>query len=71
MADGPNKLDTLYDCFLTTMSNVSPYIKTFCMPAAQRTTSLFEMFATKHRLLKNEHNPRYLVFTLEIFNKYV
>jgi hypothetical protein len=29
------QLDTLYDCFLTTMSNVSPYIKTFCMPAAQ------------------------------------
>jgi len=33
---GPQKLDTLYDCFMTTMSNVSPYIKTFCMPAALR-----------------------------------
>jgi len=71
MTDGPNKLDTLYDCFLTTMSNVSPYIKTFCMPAAQRATNLFEMFATKQRLFRNEHNPRYLVFTLEIFNNII
>eukprot|EP00802_Teleaulax_amphioxeia_P007698 Tamp_07705.p1 GENE.Tamp_07705~~Tamp_07705.p1 ORF type:complete len:632 (+),score=163.56 Tamp_07705:441-2336(+) len=71
MTDGPNKLDTLYDCFLTTMSNVSPYIKTFCMPAAAKATSLFEMFATKRRLVSNEHNPRYLVFTLEVFNNII
>jgi len=71
MTDGPNKLDTLYDCFLTTMSNVSPYIKTFCMPAAMRATNLFEMFATKKRLLASEHYPRYLVFTLEVFNNVI
>eukprot|EP00960_Hanusia_phi_P016041 472513-Hanusia_phi.AAC.3 len=57
---GPHKLDTLYDCFLTTMSNVSPYIKTFCMPAALRATNLFEMFSKKSKLLTNEQYPRSL-----------
>ena len=71
VTDGPQKLDTLYDCFLTTMSNVSPYIKTFCMPAAQRATSLFEMFAAKRRLFGNEQYPRYLVFCLEVFNNVI
>ena len=27
MTDGPTKLDTLYDCFLTTMSNVRRRVK--------------------------------------------
>jgi hypothetical protein len=55
----------------TPLLQVSPYIKTFCMPAAQRATNLFEMFATKRRLLTNENHPRYLVFTLEVFNNII
>ncbi|KAJ1489412.1 Dymeclin, partial [Baffinella frigidus] len=71
MTDGPQKLDTLYDCFMTTMSNVSPYIKTFCMPAALRAGNLFEMFGNKKRLLAHEQYPRYLVFCLEVFNNII
>jgi hypothetical protein len=71
MTDGPQKLDTLYDCFMTTMSNVSPYIKTFCMPAALRLGNLFEMFGSKKRLLAHEQYPRYLVFCIEVFNNVI
>eukprot|EP00285_Hemiselmis_virescens_P014139 CAMPEP_0173379844 /NCGR_PEP_ID=MMETSP1356-20130122/2652_1 /TAXON_ID=77927 ORGANISM="Hemiselmis virescens, Strain PCC157" /NCGR_SAMPLE_ID=MMETSP1356 /ASSEMBLY_ACC=CAM_ASM_000847 /LENGTH=563 /DNA_ID=CAMNT_0014333261 /DNA_START=61 /DNA_END=1749 /DNA_ORIENTATION=+ len=68
ITEGPPQLESLYDCFLTTMSNISPYIKTFSLPAASRAASLFELFANKNRLLKNDNMPRYLVFLLEIFN---
>ena len=37
----------------------------------QRATNLFEMFGTKRRLISNEHNPRYLVFCLEVFNNII
>jgi hypothetical protein len=68
ITEGPPQLESLYDCFLTTMSNISPYIKTFSLPAASRVASLFELFAAKSRLLRNENMPRYLVFLLEIFS---
>uniref|UniRef100_A0A6U4MU41 HID1 domain-containing protein n=1 Tax=Hemiselmis andersenii TaxID=464988 RepID=A0A6U4MU41_HEMAN len=68
ITEGPPQLESLYDCFLTTMSNISPYIKTFSLPAASRAASLFELFANRNRLLRNDNMPRYLVFLLEIFN---
>lgn len=30
MVEGKEKLETLFDCFLTIISNISPYIKSFC-----------------------------------------
>ena len=33
ITSGPPSLESLYDCFLTVMSNLSPYIKAFSLPA--------------------------------------
>ena len=66
--DGQKRLDSLWECLLTILSNVSPYIKTLTMITATRMLKLFVTLSKRSWLLNKEKNHRYVFFLLETFN---
>jgi hypothetical protein len=68
IVDGQKRLDSLWECMLTILSNVSPYIKTLTMITSTRLLKLSVTLSKKSWLLANEKNHRYIFFILETFN---
>lgn len=66
--DGQKRLDSLWECLLTILSNVSPYIKTLTMITSTRLLRLFVTLSKRSWLLSREKNHRYVFFLLETFN---
>jgi len=65
------RFSSLYDCLLTIIVNISPYVKTFHMVTCTKLIKLFEVFAQTKFLFAGEHNHFYVIFLLEAFNNII
>ena len=68
IVDGQRRLDSLWECLLTILSNISPYIKSLTMVTSTRLLKLFVTLSKRSWLLSREKNHRYVFFLLETFN---
>ncbi|CAG9812424.1 unnamed protein product [Phaedon cochleariae] len=68
---GHQRLQPLFDCLLTIMVNVSPYLKTLSMVASTKLLHLLEAFSTPWFLFSSSSNHHLVFFLLEIFNNIV
>lgn len=68
---GHTRLQPLFDCLLTILVNVSPYLKTLSMVAAAKVLHLLEAFSTPWFLFSNPSNHHLVFFLLEIFNNII
>ena len=71
VVNGQRTLDSLYNCFLTIISNISPYLKSMCLPACSKLLNLFEIFSSERYLLSQETNHQYVFFLMDIFNNII
>ena len=65
------RLQPLFDCLLTILCNVSPYIKSMSMIAACKLLHLLEAFSTPWFLFSSPTNHHLVFFLLEIFNNII
>ena len=68
---GHQRLQPLFDCLLTILCNVSPYIKSMSMIAACKLLHLLEAFSTPWFLFSSPTNHHLVFFLLEIFNNII
>ncbi|KAK6638455.1 cell wall biogenesis protein [Polyplax serrata] len=68
---GHQRLQPLFDCLLTILVNVSPYLKTLSMVASTKLLHLLEAFSTPWFLLSAPSNHHLVFFLLEIFNNII
>lgn len=68
---GHQRLQPLFDCLLTIIVNVSPYLKTLSMVASTKLLHLLEAFSTPWFLYSNQTNHHLVFFLLEIFNNII
>lgn len=71
IATGHQRLQPLFDCLLTILVNVSPYLKTLSMVAAIKLLHLLEAFSTPWFLFSAPSNHHLVFFLLEIFNNII
>lgn len=71
IATGHQRLQPLFDCLLTILVNVSPYLKTLSMVAAIKMLHLLEAFSTPWFLFSSPSNHHLVFFLLEIFNNII
>ncbi|OQV18150.1 Protein HID1 [Hypsibius exemplaris] len=72
ITSGHSKLQPLFDCLLTIILNISPYVKSLAMqPSAMKLMHLFEAFSTPWFLYANSTNHHLVFFLLETFNNIV
>lgn len=71
IATGHQRLQPLFDCLLTILVNVSPYLKTLSMVAAIKLLHLLEAFSTPWFLFNSPSNHHLVFFLLEIFNNII
>jgi hypothetical protein len=71
VVNGAYKLVPLYSCFLTIISNISPYWKSMSLVAAVKLVNLFELFSSAKFLYSGEYAYRHLALLLEVFNNIV
>ena len=71
VVNGHRTLDSLYNCFLTIISNISPYIKSMSLPTCLKLLNLFEIFSSKRYLLAQDSNHQYVFFLMDIFNNII
>ncbi|RMZ94646.1 HID1 isoform X2 [Brachionus plicatilis] len=65
------RLQPLYDCLLTIIVNVSPYIKSLCMVSSTKLIHLLEAFSNVSFLFANSNNYYLVFFLLEILNNMI
>uniref|UniRef100_A0A1B6CRT9 Protein HID1 n=1 Tax=Clastoptera arizonana TaxID=38151 RepID=A0A1B6CRT9_9HEMI len=68
---GHQRLQPLFDCLLTILVNVSPYLKTLSMVASTKLLHLLEAFSTPWFLFSSQTNHHLVFFLLEIFNNII
>ncbi|XP_062507693.1 protein HID1-like [Corticium candelabrum] len=68
---GHQKLQPLYECLLTIMVNVSPYLKTLSQVTSSKLLHLTEAFCTPWFMFANSTNHHLVFFLLEIFNNMI
>ncbi|XP_026480772.1 protein HID1-like [Ctenocephalides felis] len=68
---GHQRLQPLFDCLLTILVNVSPYLKTLSMVASTKLLHLLEAFSTPWFLFSAPANHHLVFFLLEIFNNII
>ncbi|XP_065659802.1 protein HID1 isoform X2 [Hydra vulgaris] len=68
---GHQRLHPLFDCLLTIIVNVSPYLKSLSMVAANKLLHLLEAFSTPWFLFANSTNHHLVFFLLETFNNII
>ncbi|KAK9503755.1 hypothetical protein O3M35_010247 [Rhynocoris fuscipes] len=68
---GHQRLQPLFDCLLTILVNVSPYLKTLSMVASTKLLHLLEAFSTPWFLFSSPSNHHLVFFLLEIFNNII
>lgn len=71
IATGHQRLQPLFDCLLTILVNVSPYLKTLSMVASIKLLHLLEAFSTPWFLFSAPANHHLVFFLLEIFNNII
>ncbi|CAD6185152.1 unnamed protein product [Caenorhabditis auriculariae] len=68
---GNYRLQSLFDCFLTIIVNVSPYLKSISMVASNKLLHLVEAFSTPWFLFSSPTNHHLVFFLLEVFNNVI
>jgi len=68
---GHQRLQPLYDCLLTIIVNVSPYLKSLSMVAASKLLHLLEAFSTPWFLFSAPQHHHLVFFLLEVFNNII
>ncbi|KAG7263416.1 hypothetical protein CRUP_037779 [Coryphaenoides rupestris] len=68
---GHQRLQPLYDCLLTIIVNVSPYLKSLSMVTANKLLHLLEAFSTSWFLFSASQNHHLIFFLLEAFNNII
>ncbi|XP_028423372.1 protein HID1b isoform X1 [Perca flavescens] len=71
MTSGHQRLQPLFDCLLTIIVNISPYLKSLSMVAANKLLHLLEAFTTPWFLLSSPQNHHLVFFLLEVFNNII
>ncbi|XP_059622325.1 protein HID1 [Phlebotomus argentipes] len=71
IATGHQRLQPLFDCLLTILVNVSPYLKTLSMVASIKMLHLLEAFSTPWFVYSAPANHHLVFFLLEIFNNII
>jgi hypothetical protein len=71
IVNGSYRLVPLYSCFLTIMSNFSPYWRSMSLLASVKLVNLFELFSSPKFLYSSEKAYRHIALLLEIFNNIV
>ncbi len=71
LTDSQRRLDSLHECLLTILANISPYVKCVAGPCCMNLLKLFELLARPAFVFANERNHRYLFFLLETFNNLI
>lgn len=65
------KLFSLFDCMLTVIANVSPYIKSLSSVTSHKLLSLFRSFTSPRFLLANSTNHNFCGILIDIFNNII
>ncbi|XP_068633146.1 protein HID1 [Battus philenor] len=68
---GHQRLQPLFDCLLTILVNVSPYLKTLSMVASTKLLHLLEAFSTPWFLFSQPNHHHLVFFLLEMFNNMI
>ncbi|XP_056286281.1 protein HID1-like [Pseudoliparis swirei] len=68
---GHQRLQPLFDCLLTIIVNVSPYLKSLSMLAANKLLHLLEAFSSPWFLFSSRQNHHLVFFLLEVFNNII
>ncbi|XP_014664114.1 PREDICTED: protein HID1-like [Priapulus caudatus] len=68
---GHQRLQPLFDCLLTIIVNISPYLKTLSMVASTKLLHLLEAFSTPWFLFSSPTNHHLVFFLLEVFNNII
>ncbi|XP_051927731.1 protein HID1b isoform X2 [Hippocampus zosterae] len=71
MTCGHRRLQPLFDCLLTIIVNVSPYLKSLSMVSANKLLHLLELFSGPWFLFSAPHNHQLVFFLLEVFNNII
>uniref|UniRef100_A0A6Q2WZN2 HID1 domain containing b n=1 Tax=Esox lucius TaxID=8010 RepID=A0A6Q2WZN2_ESOLU len=71
ITSGHQRLQPLFDCLLTIVVNVSPYLKSISMVAANKLLHLLEAFSTHWFLFSASQNHHLVFFLLEAFNNII
>ena len=71
IVNGSYRLVPLYSCFLTIISNFSPYWRSMSLLASVKLVNLFELFSSPKFLYSSEKAYRHIALLLEIFNNIV
>jgi len=71
MVNGSYRLVPLYSCFLTIISNFSPYWRSMSLLASVKMVNLFELFSSPKFLYSSEKAYRHIALLLEIFNNII
>ncbi|XP_026285011.1 protein HID1 isoform X2 [Frankliniella occidentalis] len=71
ISTGHQRLQPLFDCLLTILVNVSPYLKTLSMVASTKLLHLLEAFSTPWFIFSSSTKHQLVFFLLEIFNNII
>ncbi|XP_040924361.1 protein HID1b isoform X2 [Betta splendens] len=71
ITSGHQRLQPLFDCLLTIIVNISPYLKSLSMVSANKLLHLLEAFSTPWFLFSNPQNHHLVFFLLEVFNNII
>ncbi|KAM3859663.1 protein HID1-like [Diretmus argenteus] len=71
ITNGHQRLQPLFDCLLTIIVNVSPYLKSLSMVAANKLLHLLEAFSGYWFLFSSSQNHHLVFFLLEVFNNII
>ncbi|XP_063077846.1 protein HID1-like [Engraulis encrasicolus] len=71
ITSGHQRLQPLFDCLLTIVVNVSPYLKSLSMVAANKLLHLLEAFSSSWFLYSSAQNHLLVFFLLEVFNNII
>uniref|UniRef100_A0A671XKZ2 HID1 domain containing n=1 Tax=Sparus aurata TaxID=8175 RepID=A0A671XKZ2_SPAAU len=71
VTSGHQRLHPLFDCLLTVIVNISPYLKSLSMVAANKLLHLLEAFSTPWFLFSSPQNHHLVFFLLEVFNNII
>ena len=61
-----HRLLMLYDCLLTIVANISPYVKSMGLVPANKLVHLFELFSSPSFLYAAPSNHHLAIFLLEV-----
>ncbi|CAN9508647.1 unnamed protein product [Ophioblennius macclurei] len=71
ISGGHQRLTPLFDCLLTIVVNISPYLKSLSMVAANKLLHLLEAFSAPWFLFSSSQNHHLVFFLLEVFNNII